>query len=483
MPFLLPDLAALAAALLCFIAAVALSYIVKAIASALPNLSILGVGLNLAKIFRNAGDDIVGWVVDNTKSLWHDLATWVNGHAYLLTELGGAIVQAVTHLGDQIAHLFTSVIPHAITKAVGDAATYTDHAISTVEGDIAKARRILEADLSRVGRAAYEKAAAGIADIDRHIAAVVSYGVDHAEAFATREIHTLRTYVDHEISDAETYAKGLVDDLSRTIGKEITTLTNTVGADFAAAKAQAQTDATQALNTAKGLINDAITTTENVAQADANAVQTTLQKAIDAVSSTVTTLTGTVSSDFTAAETYATQQVAAGLTDVQEVLTGTAVTVGGAIGQAATAVGTTVGTDITDIQNTVTGALGAAADTVNGALEDIYQDLTGQAAAAGGDLTSLAGLVAGAITASIAGVVARVATLEKCSVGVCEDSPNNFSNLLQTALGLVDLAAVAPFLADIIEHPAAAEQEYAGLIGGAVQGGESVFESILNLAP
>lgn len=89
-----------------------------------------------------------------------------------------------------------------------------------------------------------------------------------------------------------------------------------------------------------------------------------------------------------------------------------------------------------------------------------------------GDILGLPALVAG-LGITIAGVQAAVQSLayeqENCNVTSCE-GPNNLSSLLQTLLGGVDLATIAAFLAYIIDNPAAAEAQYAGVFAGLVSG-------------
>lgn len=88
----------------------------------------------------------------------------------------------------------------------------------------------------------------------------------------------------------------------------------------------------------------------------------------------------------------------------------------------------------------------------------------------------------------VAGAVAAVASeFESCAVTSC-DGPNNLSNLLKGILGFASLAEVGVFLEKVINDPAAAEAQYAGVFSGIVSpivtGGGDVWsdiESVLGL--
>lgn len=415
MPFVLVDLGAFAVAGLCLLAAIALTYIIKAIASALPNLSILGVGLDLAKIFRDAGDSIVNWVVDNTKQFWHDLESWVAAHAYLLDTFAGAVVQAVSHLGDQIAHITTEVVPNAIRAAEAQAGKELNAAINGVETAIADAYHSTANALTGVDRQIYEDVAGIESTIANNLKAAVSHAVDTAESYTDTAIGDLRKYVDKSVSDAESIASKALADARTQIGAAIAGVASTAASDLA--------------------------TAENTLEAQISAAART-------AASDLATAEKTIGGEITGAE----QQASAALNQAVGSLTG----------------------EISSAESTLQGEIGQAVGTLTG-------DIASEAQAFAGDLSNLQSVLQAAIAASIAGVVARVAKLEECSVGVCEDSPNNFSNLLQNALGLISLAGVGEFLATAIDHPADATSEFADTIEGLYQTGQDAFHQLLNL--
>jgi hypothetical protein len=327
-PFVLVDLAGLGLALLCLLAAIALDYIIKAIASVLPNLSILGVGLNLANIFRSAADSAVSWMVDNTKQFWNDVANWVNGHAYLFTNAVTAIVGAVQHLGDQIAHLYTTVIPDAISTAEKSAKKYADDLISGVEKDIKTAGDAAGAALSAADRAIYSDIASTESTIKTDLLKAISSSVDAAEKIAKDGLADLRTYVDASVKTAEAAATKAVNDLSRQVGTAIAGVASTAASDLAAAEntisgeisTVAQTAAADLSSTASTLTSEITSTGQSAAQA--------LAGAESSLESDISTTAGTLSGDIatSAGQLYGditseAQTFAGDLTSLQGVLT------------------------------------------------------------------------------------------------------------------------------------------------------------------
>lgn len=129
----------------------------------------------------------------------------------------------------------------------------------------------------------------------------------------------------------------------------------------------------------------------------------------------------------------------------------------------------------------VSEAVGHVEGDITHAIDGVYDDLARVASGEVADARSIAAVVAAVAALPIAGILARVAKLERCSVGVCEDSPNNFSNLLNDALGLASFIGVGAFLAQVINDPAAAEQAYAGAIQGVYTAGQSALDDLLSL--
>ena len=448
-----------------FAAAVALLFaigawvLLKAIGSGLPNFSVLGVGINIGHWFENLANHVANWIVNTARGQWAFMRDMFNVTAWLFDHAFNATANAISHAFDYADHIVTVVIPHAVAGGVADARHTAHDLFNTAEADIG----------SVAGR------------VDTLVTRTVPHAITTAEDYTDKAISDLHRKVDRAIADAINGVESDLHDVKTTLTRSIGSLADTVAADFVQAKAIAQADATAALNTATDLIGQAKTEIENVAQADANKVQALLQTAIDSLTGTVTNLTGTVAQDLTAAEQYAKQQVADGVQAVTNQLASTAASLQASISAAAAAATAGIQHAVETAQQDATAALGTAEGAVAGALGDIYTDLTGKALAYNGDLASIAGSLGLALAGSIAGVVARVATLEKCSVGVCETSPNNFGKLLKDALGIAEFAGVGGFLTELIDNPKAAEQKYADVIAGTVTTGQHAFDALLSL--
>lgn len=478
---LVAGLAEVFVAAFALLVAIAAYLLLKAIGSGLPNFSVLGVGINIGHWFEGLADHVANWIVNTARNEWAFLRDMFNVTAWLFDHAFNATADAISHAFDYADHIVTRIIPDAIHTAEHTAAEHAQQLVNTVETGLQAARHDLAAGLGAAERAVYERAADTISSVENNVRAAVSYGVDEAESYTDAAISDLHRTLTKAIDDAKAQVEGDLHDVKTTLTRGISTLSNTVAADYTAALGAAKQDAADALNTARGLVKDARTYAENVASADAGAVQTVLQRAIDATNSTVTNLTTTVGTDLTAAEQYAQAQVATGLQDISGVLNHTATTVTGAIGAAAAGVAAGISGVADQAQQDATQALDRADAALGQALDGIYSDLTGKALAWNGDIASVEGLLAGAITAAVAGVAARVATLERCSVGVCENSPNNFGNLLKDALGIASAAEVFALLARMVKDPAGAEQEYAADVDWAYHKGLGAFDLLLSL--
>jgi hypothetical protein len=455
----LADLGAMAVAALAALLSIGSYLLIRAIANGLPDVHIGFIHLNFRGWFESAVRPVERWLVAASNTMWNDVGWLWHVMASVFSTIFGEVVAAISHVGDQIAHIVTQVVPDAVALA----------GVNT--------QRFVEAQFGVVAH----QIVIGAGQIGNAVSHVVGDAVSTANRYADYQLTVARRYADGLEHDAERFATGAVNDLSVTIGKQIAHLSHTVAADYTSALDAARSDAAGALATARGLISQAKTEAENVAQADATRVQDLLQKAIDATNGTVSRLTGTVAADLTAAERYAQGQVAQGVADVTAQLQQTASQLGASIAAASAAATAGVAGAIQTAQQDANTALGSAEQALGGALAGVYGDLVGKAQAFNGDLSGIEGLLAGAITASIAGVAARVATLEECSVGVCATSRNPFSSLLKDALGLTELAGVGAFLTQVINDPAAAIRQDASIISGAVSGGEHLLDQLLAL--
>jgi hypothetical protein len=129
--------------------------------------------------------------------------------------------------------------------------------------------------------------------------------------------------------------------------------------------------------------------------------------------------------------------------------------------------------DLTHAETYADNAAAAVKGWAEGAIGAIHiPDITGVEAG----LAALTGTVAG-IAAAVAAVTTEV---ETCAVTTC-DGPNNLQGLLNGILGLSGLVAFGEFLQQVINDPAGAEAEYAGIFQGLVGTGTDALDALLSL--
>lgn len=391
--FGLADLALVAAAIFCFLAANSITYVTKAIGNQLPNFSILGVGIDIGRWFIDLGEDAANWLTDRSKNLWHEAEVLFRAFAFIFDRLFDATISAISHAFDYLDHIATTQIPNAVGGLRRDVEDYTDRAVKGVEADIGTAVGKLAGVVAGDVRKLEGTISSDVSTLGDTIVRSVAAGVVKAEDFASHEINGLRNYVDSAIAAAVAGLEHELADAKQQIGTAIAGVAQTAATDLA---------------NAEGVLSNQITSVATTA----------------------------------ATEISTAEQAVAG--------------------------------EITDLAGTVANEIGSAVGTLTG-------DIASEAQAFTGDLTSLRALLEAAIASSVGALAVRVAKLEECAVGVCNDSPNNFSNLLNAALGGVSIALLAEFLKTAIQHPAEAEAGFVGEVGDLFTGGRDLFDSLLNL--
>lgn len=466
MPVVLVELAPMAIALFAMLCAIAVDWLIRQIGNAIGSVGIGPVSWDIGKFFYNQASNVIGWCVQEGQQYFGDIGNWMYGHAYILQAIGGATVSAIGHLGDQIAHIVTTEIPNAISAlgiAVGEA---IDQAINTVYGE----------------------AQTMVNNAYGTLHTLIDSTWLNTEALVSNDYTTLKDYVDQQVGDAEKTAAALYTQLTNEIGNALTGVASnawtamgngvdTLTQDIANAETAAETYA-------RNKANDAYT----AAETDITNLGSTLGGEITTAEGNISTLAGTVAGNLTAAETYARNEADNAYTSAETDLKSDVGSLGGEISSLA---GTVAG----DLTAAETYARNAADNAYTSAETDLTTDvglLGGAIGTLGGtiatDVGALPGQITAAISLSLAPVLARVATLEECSVGVCDTSPNNFSNLLSDALGVVSFAEFATFIGEAIHDPQTAGQEFAGAAQGfyntasnAVSDVGSVINAILSL--
>lgn len=475
------DLVPITAALFWAACCIAGALLIRAIGHLLPNISILGIGLDFERWFDHAAGGLENWLVDQSKGAWQFATDLWHVTAHVLSTAFGDVVSAIQHTGDNIAYIATQVVPNAIRAAEGSAAKHAQTLVNNLERDMAGAYNAATGGFDHAARAAWEHAAHDFTNVENNLLALVSHGVDSAIGYTDGAISSLKSTLEGELHDAVKTVEGDIGSLHKLLAAQISDLANTVAADYASAKQVAQADANEALTTAKGLIDDARTYAKDVAAADAGAVQDALNRAVATIDGTVSSLTTTVGQDFTAAETQARNEVATAVSTVTGQLNSAVNTLNGAISTAAAAAQAGITGAVNQAQADANQALDSATGTIESVLGGIAQDITAGAQIYNGDLSGTASAVALAITGAIAGVTARVAKLEQCSVGVCSDSPNNFSSLLKDAFGLAATGDAFAYLAGAVTDPSRAAAEAAGLIKPVADTSVKLLDTLLGL--
>jgi hypothetical protein len=436
----MPALVALGPLILALVAlalAIAADLMIRAIGNAIGKVGIGPVTWDVGSFFVGKAEAVLSWAIKNLDQYFSDAGNWFVGHIEVLQQFAGGVVQAIGHIGDQIAHIVTSVVPNAISAAESSAGAHAQALVNGVEDDLKADFNSLTDTLKGDVKTINSTISGDVTSLKNLLTKSVAAGVSAAEGYTDTIHNTINGYIDKSVSDAEGIAAGATAALAKTIGSQLSNLTDTVAKNLTDAETYAKAQATNVYQEVEG----DLTSTAKTLQTGINAAQ---NEAISAI-----TVAG---QDLTTAE-----QVAA----------------------------TDAGNAVSSAESFATQAAGAAATTaeqaLSGALGGIYTDLTGQALAVNGDLSTVEGLIAGAILTSVGAVAARVAKLEECSVGVCDDSPNNFGSLLNAALGLAEFAGVGVFLAKLISDPAGAEAQYSDLIGGLFSSGQSAFDALLSL--
>jgi hypothetical protein len=415
MPVVLAGLPAFALAALAMLAAISLDWLVRTISKALGKFGVGPFSIDLGSIFYNVASGAIGWAVNDGKAFFVDVGNWFLGHEYIFKNLMFQTVRAITHVGDQIAHLYNDVIPQAEADAKSWASAELSRVYKGIESDISGAAATAASALSAADRSIYTTISGDVSTLKGDIVSAVSSGVNEAEDFTTKAIAALKTYVDGQVASTARTAADATTSLSKSLGSAISGVA---------------TDAAQ----------------------DLSAAEKTLTTEIDTVGATA----------------------ASDLADTAKSLSSSITSVADADAKAVSQAEQDASNEVTGLSNAVTGEI---ASTASG----LSNTITSSAQAVEGDLTNLKVVLSAAIASAVGAVAIRVAKLEECSVGVCDDSPNNFSNLLQDALGVAEFAGVFAFLSEIVKDPSGAESDYSGLIQGLYGTGHDLFDSLLSL--
>jgi hypothetical protein len=434
MPFLLPLFGDALWAILAVLGAVAMALLVRALAATVGGLPLIGSALRGAIDY--AGGKIQGWFTDATRYAWGRVSSLIRAWPYLLRDGFFGIVGVLVHLGDQIAHHNNVTIPQAANSARSDAYNHADSLAASLQANIDHTVAQESHDVISLQD--------NITSLSRYVDGPFHSAIDNAISAAK--------------TDAETAARTQLQSVEADIVARI-------GSDEAIISQLSEL--TQVAIPAE--INQAIQTAESQAHAELSANVAAITTQLAGLQSQITAnATAEANALATARQAIATQQ-AADLSTAEGV----------AQADAAAALATAqMGIAATAAQ--ANAALQSQAAAVAAQLQTIQDTETITQANVG----ALQQTTAVAIPLSIAAVAAGVATItsefERCAVTSCE-GPNNFSNLLNDALGLVDTAGFFAFLAEAVHSPGTAVGDVLGLAGDLTSGAETLIDSLLSL--
>jgi hypothetical protein len=464
MPFVLAELADWAIALLAALCAIAVTWMITQIGSVIGTigvkLPIVGqVGINVGQAFVNAATSIENTCVDSGKKFFATLGDWIDGHAYLIKTLAASTVAAVTHLGDQIAHIYNTVIPEAEAAVSQFAYDYANTAAQDL-------RDVIEPEIGAAIKQAETYA---------------GEAADNALTAAAQDVADLRTWTTQQLAGVASAAASDLAAAKKTINASIsqtaTDAANALSSDFG----QAERDIATAKSDAETFAKTRADADLSTAEAYTDQASSTLGGLVKTAESNISDLAGTVAGDLTTAETYAETKAGDVLTAAETDIGGLKTDIQGQIG---TLAGTVAG-DLTTATDYAGGLVSGLAGTVAGDLTDAEKYAAGVADdaydSAETDIGKLATSIPAMIALSLAPALARIAKLEDCSVGVCDDSPNNFSNLLNEALGIASFAEFGVFIEQAITNPKGTGQTFGAAAQGLYTDAHSLMSELLSL--
>ena len=272
MPFVLAPLfvdpVTAAAAIALIIAGILLA---QMLGSLLPKFSVLGVTVDAGKWFLGIAHSIESWAMNKFDSVISPIGNWLNGLAYDAYHSLSSTVNAITHLGDQVAHIVTATVPDAIAAQFANIMGIVDRDIGTVNTKIDNAVSKVEGDISSA--------------IDHQFANILG--------IVDSDIGALHVYVDDHVAAAEQDASTALSTVERTLGGEISSAIQTAEAAAAAADAALSRD----LGAAIGAADAAVAGLQGVITGDITSVNAAIA-AIAASAATALSVAQTVAGEF-----------------------------------------------------------------------------------------------------------------------------------------------------------------------------------------
>ena len=501
----MPALGALpfvALALIAFLLAVGIAWALRGIAQALESANPFGAIVSIGSWVAGLADALEGALTSAGSYLWGYISSWVSGHAYLISELASELAGLAANTREAVSYTAGTAIPNAVRSAQRFAIETgllfkheTEESTIEVMGGIAAViggtAGAIYGLVSGGGPPTQHSTAGAFAETreasNRHADAqvytaeqVLRLDILEAEARLRRELAEARTQIGHAAAEAAAKARGELTAAEAVLRGEISAAEGTAEAHLKDARTHLERAIQGAEGAAKAQLTEAREDLERLVNSHAAAARSELERARVKLEGELTTAEGAEHKalegqkvELQARIVTAENTAARELGDVRGKLE---TAVHGAEGKAKN--------ELTEAVDHVTRAINVVSTNFANELEHLFtgtiEDLTGAAVAVGGDLTALPALLAAAITAPMAALASRVATIEECAVTRCE-GPNNLERLLETGLSAAALTALAALLAEWVNEPQNSDQAAAAAFGGAYTLGHDAFDALLGL--
>lgn len=299
----------------------------------------------------------------------------------------------------------------------------------------------------------------------------ISHAFDYLDHIATVQIPAA---IGGLRKDVEGYADAAIKGVEGDISTAVHKVESILSGDVAAIYSTIRTDVDQPGDTIVKSVAAGVVTSEHFASDGLHDLRNYVDNAVAAAVAGLEADLATAKQQIGTAIAGVAQTAANDLANAEGVLAGEITSVASTAASEFASAEQAATTEITSLAGTVATEISTAVGTLTG-------DIASETQAFTGDLTSLRALLEAAIASSVGALAVRVAKLEECSVGTCADSPNNFSSLLNAALGGISIALLADFLKNAIQHPADAQAGFVGEVSGLFQSGTSLFDQVLNL--
>lgn len=394
------------------------------------------IGSALAGAFGGVVGAIAEYVADRQHTYWNRISAIARAWPYLF--LGGitGIINVLTHHASQLTHLNNTTIPQAANNAQTNAYNHADSLAASLQGNIDQTITQEHHDVVSLQN--------NINSLDNYVngpfATELNTAIRNAESGAEAAAHA-------ELASVEA-------DLVRRIGSDEAIISNlqeltsvTLPAEIKAAIATAEAEAHGELTSTAAALTARLDDLQRQINDNAVLEQNALAAAEVAIGKQQ-------AADLQTAEGYAAAQTAAAEVAAQTEIATEAAKAAGALATESAAVAVQLQT----LRDT---------ETIQGANIGVLEQVTSVA-----------------IPASIAAVGVQVASIAaeigECMVSVC-DGPNNWQNLLNTALGVASFAEIAAFLAAATKDPKGEAAALAGVASDTYNAGHALLDSLLSL--